>query len=56
MWTPDQQRITPKSAVLRSIRGTRHAGSDEFKFVMAGLVPAIHVLLAVAPIRRGWPE
>ena len=22
-WTPDQQRITPKSGVLRSIRGTR---------------------------------
>jgi hypothetical protein len=24
--------------------------------VMAGLVPAIHVLLVVMPLRRGWPE
>jgi hypothetical protein len=36
MWTPDQQRITPKRGALRRIRGTHHAGSDEFKFVVPG--------------------
>jgi hypothetical protein len=46
MWTPDQQRITPKSDVLRSIRGTALHHALAFKFVIPGLVPGIHVFRA----------
>jgi hypothetical protein len=30
--------------------------NDGEVFVMAGLVPAIPVLLALTPLTRGWPE